>query len=181
MKKIFPILTLLLCISIGLQAQRQPAMVAPAPQTPSRQEKSVPNPLIQPEDYVVTKSSVTVKGQLVPYSATAGTLPVLNDDGKAIATLFYTFFERSDVKDRSTRPLVISFNGGPGSASVWMEIGYTGPRILNIDDDGYPLQPYGLKDNPYSIIDVADIVFVDPVNTGYSRKIDKETPFCNEK
>ena len=179
MKKILPILTLLFCFSFAIQAQRQnPAMIAPAPKDPVKQDKSliIPSAVIPAESAVVTKSTVTVKGQQVPYTTTAGTLPVLNDDGKAIATIFYTFFERSDVKDRSERPLVISFNGGPGSASVWMEIGYTGPRILNIDDEGYPLQPYGLKDNPHSIIDVADIVYVDPVNTGFSRKLDKETP-----
>ena len=66
------------------------------------------------------------------------------------------------------RPLVFSFNGGPGSASVWMHIAYTGPKVLKIDDEGYPVQPYGIKDNPYSILDVADIVFINPANTGYS-------------
>ena len=67
------------------------------------------------------------------------------------------------------RPLVISFNGGPGSASLWMHIAYTGPKILRIDDEGYPVQPYGVQDNPHSILDVADIVYIDPVNTGFSR------------
>ena len=91
-----------------------------------------------------------------------------------MATLHYTYYKRSDIKDDSTRPLVISFNGGPGSASVWMHIAYTGPVILNIDDEGYPLQPYGVKKNPYSILDVADIVYVNPVNTGYSRVLKNE-------
>jgi len=91
-----------------------------------------------------------------------------------VATLHYTYYKRSDIKDDSTRPLVISFNGGPGSASVWMHIAYTGPVILNIDDEGYPLQPYGVKKNPYSILDVADIVYVNPVNTGYSRVLKNE-------
>jgi carboxypeptidase C (cathepsin A) len=90
--------------------------------------------------------------------------------------VFYTYYERSDVKDLSARPLVISFNGGPGTSSVWMEIGYTGPRMLKIDDEGYPIQPYGLRDNPHSILDVADIVYVDPVNTGFSRPADKDIP-----
>jgi carboxypeptidase C (cathepsin A) len=85
--------------------------------------------------------------------------------------LFYTYYTRNNVKDRANRPLIISFNGGPGSASVWMHVAYTGPRILNIDNEGYPVQPYGFKNNPNSIIDVADIVFVNPVNTGYSRLI----------
>ncbi len=123
---------------------------------------------------VVTNHEVTIKGKKVPFSATAGTQPVWNNDGDPVATLFYTYYERTDVKDNDRRPLVISFNGGPGSASVWMHLAYTGPRILKIDDEGYPVQPYGVKDNPHSILDVADIVFVNPVNTGYSRIVDPE-------
>jgi carboxypeptidase C (cathepsin A) len=119
---------------------------------------------------VVTEHTTTIKGQKISYKATTGTMPVWDEDGKAIAGLFYTYYERSDVKDRASRPLVISFNGGPGSASVWMHIAYTGPNLLNIDDEGYPLQPYGIKENPYSILDVADIVFVNPVNTAYSEQ-----------
>lgn len=103
-------------------------------------------------------------------------MPVWDKDGKIQAGVFFTYYERSDVKDRASRPLVISFNGGPGTPSVWMELGYTGPRMLNIDDEGYPVQPYGLRDNTHSILDVADIVYVDPVNTGFSRPISKEIP-----
>ena len=124
---------------------------------------------------IATKHSVTIKGQAINYTATVGTQPVWNEDGMPIAALSYTYYERSGIADRATRPLVISFNGGPGSASVWMHIAYTGPKILNIDDEGYPVQPYGIRDNPHSILDVADIVFVNPVNTGYSRILDKET------
>jgi len=120
---------------------------------------------------VTTKHSVTIKGKRVPYTATTGTQPVWDEDGKPVAGLFYTYYERSDVKDKSTRPLVISFNGGPGSASVWMHIAYTGPMLLNIDDEGYPLQPYGIKENPNSILDVADIMYVNPVNTAFSRAV----------
>ncbi|MEN7547424.1 carboxypeptidase [Rapidithrix thailandica] len=118
---------------------------------------------------VVTTNEITIKGNRVPYKATTGTQPVWDKEGKPVAGLFYTYYERTDIKDRSSRPLLISFNGGPGSASVWMHIAYTGPQLLEIDDEGYPIQPYGIKDNPYSVLDVADIVFVNPVNTGYSR------------
>jgi carboxypeptidase C (cathepsin A) len=131
---------------------------------------------LDPDMSVVTESSVTIKGQRVPYKATAGTQPVWDDNGKIIASCFYTYYERTDVKDKTRRPLVFSFNGGPGSASVWMHLAYTGPKILNIDDEGYPVQPYGYKDNPYSILDVADIIFIDPVNTGFSRIIDSAEP-----
>lgn len=139
--------------------------------SPEKTKPPVENALIQAESAVITKGMVTIKGQPVSYTATAGTLPVRDQNGAPIASIFYTYFQRTDVKDNVQRPLFISFNGGPGTASVWMQIGYTGPRILNVDDEGYPLQPYGLKDNPNSILDVADIVYVDPVNTGFSRKI----------
>lgn len=128
------------------------------------------------DSVVVTKHEVTVKGQRFGYTATTGTQPVWDEDGKPIAALYYTYYERNNVSNRAERPLVISFNGGPGSASVWMHIAYTGPRLLNIDDEGYPVQPYGIKENPFSILDVADIVYVNPVNTGLSRILDKDVP-----
>jgi carboxypeptidase C (cathepsin A) len=123
-----------------------------------------------PLDTAATSNHVaTIRGERVPYRATAGHQPVWNAAGEPIATLFYVYYERADVRDRARRPLVISFNGGPGSASVWMHIGYTGPHFLEIDAEGFPVQPYGVRDNPHSILDVADIVYVDPVNTGFSR------------
>ncbi|HMB40354.1 MAG TPA: hypothetical protein VKM37_00150 [Balneolaceae bacterium] len=129
---------------------------------------------IQVDSSVVTQDEVTIKGETISYTATAGTQPVWGEDNEPIASLFYVFYERDDIEDVENRPLVISFNGGPGSASVWMHIGYTGPRFLNIDDEGHPVQPYGVSENPHSILDVADIVFVDPVNTGFSRIVDEE-------
>ena len=129
---------------------------------------------IEAESSVTTNHSANILGSKFNYSATAGTQPVWDKDGKPVATLFYTYYERQDVDDKDSRPLLISFNGGPGSASVWMHLAYTGPRILKIDDEGYPIQPYGVKDNPFSVLDVADIVFVNPVNTGYSRILDHE-------
>ncbi|GGH58769.1 carboxypeptidase [Filimonas zeae] len=135
-----------------------------------------PGRILQVYSAVVTRHEVTIKGQKVPYTATAGSLPVWDEDGRPVAGVFYTYYEREDIRDKSGRPLVISFNGGPGTPSVWMEIGYTGPRLLNIDDEGYPVQPFGLRDNPHSILDVADIVYVDPVNTGYSRPVHKDVP-----
>lgn len=132
--------------------------------------------VLDPDMKIENSGTVTIKGEKVPYNVVAGTQPVWDENGKIIASCFYTYYERSDIKDKARRPLVFSFNGGPGSASVWMHLAYTGPKILNIDDEGYPVQPYGYKDNPYSILDVADIVFIDPVNTGFSRIIDSDAP-----
>lgn len=121
-------------------------------------------------DYVITTNhTMTINGKQIPYRAVTGTMPVWDADGKTIAGVFFVYYERTDIKDKRTRPLMISFNGGPGTASVWMHIGYTGPVLLNIDDEGFPVQPYGYKSNPYSVLDVTDILYVDPVNTGFSR------------
>lgn len=125
-----------------------------------------------PIDTVYTTThSITVKGKKVDYKAMTGFQPVWNNDGEVMASLNYTYYKRTNDSKGNRRPLVISFNGGPGSASVWMHIAYTGPKVLNIDDEGYPVQPYGVKNNPNSILDVADIVYINPVNTGYSRKV----------
>ena len=121
-----------------------------------------------PVDTAETREAeVRIQGNRVPYRVTIGTQPVYGDDDRAIAALHYTYYERSDVDDPENRPLFISFNGGPGSGSLWMHLGYTSPKVLMIDDEGYPVQPYGVRDNPHSILDVADIVFVNPVNTGF--------------
>lgn len=169
-----PLLTGLLALSLaGTHAQK------PTTDRAKPAESTTDAPLsrtLNLDKQVVTNGQVTIKGQRVPYKATAGTIPVWDEEGKPAAGVFFTYFERSDVADRTARPLVISFNGGPGTASVWMMLGYTGPRILKVDDEGYPVQPYGLRDNPHSILDVADIVYVDPVNTGFSRPANKDVP-----
>ena len=131
-----------------------------------------------PVDTIVkTNHQTYINGKKISYVAETGTQPVWNKDGVPEASLFYTFYRRTDVSD-NYRPIIFSFNGGPGSASVWMHVAYTGPRILKIDDEGFPVQPYGYKNNPYSILDTADIVFINPVNTAYSRmhKINGEYP-----
>lgn len=125
-----------------------------------------------PVDTVVTtQHSVTINGTLINYTAQIGMQPVWDENGEPTAALHYTYYTRNNVKDRAARPLLISFNGGPGSGSVWMHLAYTGPRVLKIDDEGYPVQPYGVKENPFSVLDVTDIVYVNPANTGYSRTI----------
>lgn len=118
----------------------------------------------------ITQHSVDINGESIDYTAEVATLPLLNNQREAIAVIQYTYYTRNS-KTYKTRPLVISFNGGPGSGSVWMHLAYTGPRVLKISDEGFPVQPYGHKQNPFSILDVADIVYVNPVNTGYSRPV----------
>ena len=125
-----------------------------------------------PIDTMIVKTLAgTFNGKRVNYKATTGMQPVYDQAGKPIAALHYTYYQSIDNKDNATRPLLISFNGGPGSASVWMHIAYTGPFLLQIDDEGFPIQPYGIKENPFSVLDVTDILYVNPVNTGFSRML----------
>ncbi len=173
----------LVVAALPLAAQERTAQGRPTPERPAQDRpaaapapasRPAPDPAsvrIIPDTAIRSTDVVTIKGRPVPYRVTVGTQPVWDDKNAPIASLFYTYYERTDVTDRDARPLVISFNGGPGSASVWMHIAYTGPKQLRIDDEGYPIQPYGIQDNPNSILDVADIVYVDPVNTGFSRII----------
>lgn len=177
MKKIVSFLIILCAGYLETGAQKKEP---PSPASVAKEEKPRPGSrMLNVDSSVTTRHEVVIGGHRIPYTATAGAMPVWDTEGRPLAGVFYTYFERSDIKDKASRPLLISFNGGPGTPSVWMEIGYTGPRILNIDDEGYPVQPYGLKDNPNSILDIADIVYVDPVNTGFSRQVDKNVPGSN--
>lgn len=169
MKRIFTSLALICLAASVVMAQEQP-------NPPKNINPISKTRVLHVDSAVVTKHTVTIRGKVIPYTATTGCMPVWDKDGRPVAGVFYTYYKRDDITDRSNRPLVISFNGGPGTPSVWMEIGYTGPRRLNIDDEGYPIQPFGMKDNPNSILDIADIVYVDPVNTGYSRIVSDSAP-----
>jgi carboxypeptidase C (cathepsin A) len=168
-------LALIALLVLSAATHAQDADKAPALSKERAAELQAGERLLKPDSQVSKTGQVTIKGKVVPYKVTAGTQPVWDKDGKITASLFYTYYQRTDVSDKSKRPLVLSFNGGPGSASVWMHIAYTGPKVLNLDAEGYPIQPYGVKDNPHSILDVADIIYIDPVNTGFSRVVDGKT------
>jgi carboxypeptidase C (cathepsin A) len=161
---------------VALLAAPLPTAMAQAARggTPSEPGKAGTEADLLPAEPVVTQHSARIGGQSVPYTAEAGWLPI-REDGKTVAKMFYVAYTRTGIQDASTRPLVFSFNGGPGTASVWMHMGYTGPRRVVYDDDGFALRPPGtLEDNPHSILDVADIVYIDPVATGFSRMVEGE-------
>jgi carboxypeptidase C (cathepsin A) len=123
----------------------------------------------------VTKHSVRIGGQEIKYTATAGTILLKTEDGTPKASVFYMAYTRDDVSDLSQRPIAFTFNGGPGSASVWLHLGAFGPRRVQMGDAGTLLPPpYKLVDNESSLLDVADLVFIDPVDTGYSRAVPGE-------
>lgn len=116
-------------------------------------------------------ASVEIAGQKIPYRVTTGKIQLKQDDGKPRASIFHVSYERTDVKNKADRPVMFAFNGGPGSSAVWLHIGVLGPKIIKLPGDGStaPPPPVRVVDNPQSILDVCDLVFVDPVSTGYSR------------
>jgi carboxypeptidase C (cathepsin A) len=122
-----------------------------------------------------TTHSVKINGKLVPYTASAGRLILTEEEGKKKASFFFVAYSRNGIKDVSKRPIVFAFNGGPGSSSVWLHLGALGPRRVHLDDDGMPFPPPGqLVDNEHSILDVTDLVFIDPIGTGFSRAIPRD-------
>jgi len=141
----------------------------------------------QKDNLVETKHSIMVDGIEIPYTATCGTI-VLKEESekqgekagesegeKPKATIFFIAYTRDDVVDKTTRPLTFSFNGGPGSSSVWLHLGLLGPRRVVMGDAGELLPPpYRLENNGYTLLDKTDLVFIDPVSTGYSRPVTGE-------
>jgi carboxypeptidase C (cathepsin A) len=124
-----------------------------------------------------TKHTVTIGGVKLSYTATAGNLIIKQEDGKPKANFFFIAYTRDAVDQISKRPLTFSFNGGPGSSSVWLHLGVLGPRRVVMSDAGQiTTPPYQLVENEYSILDHTDLVFIDPITTGYSRAVPGEDP-----
>jgi carboxypeptidase C (cathepsin A) len=145
---------------------------------------------LEPVDQIVTtQHAITINGEVIHYTVTCGTV-VLKEESekkddpdkagefegeKLRATLFFVAYTRDGVEDISKRPITFSFNGGPGSSSVWLHLGVLGPRRVDMGDVGaLKPPPYGLADNAFSLLDVTDLVFIDPVGTGYSRPVTGE-------
>jgi len=137
------------------------------------------------DNLVVTHHETTIRGKKVAYTVTAGTMVLSHEkvtEGEKAGTfegvkpraeVFFVAYELDGVVDKGTRPITYSFNGGPGSSSVWMHLGLFGPKRVELDDDGYPTAPpYRLVTNEESLLDLTDLVFIDPVSTGYSRPVE---------
>jgi carboxypeptidase C (cathepsin A) len=136
------------------------------------EESPRPPPDHHEEATVETTHALQVGRRKIPYRAVAGRVILTEEDGEKRASFFHVAYFRSDSEDPAHRPLVFAFNGGPGSSSVWLHLGVFGPRRVMVDDNGMPGPPPGqLTDNVHSLIDVADVVFIDPVGTGFSRAI----------
>ena len=143
----------------------------------SNEDKNIPPSI--PETSSQTRHTVTLNGEKINYTVTTGTIILKEEDiekgEKQKASIFYIAYTRDDAPQK--RPLSFSFNGGPGSSSVWLHLGLVGPKRVLMDDDGKPIgPPYKLIDNDFSLFDKTDLVFIDPVSTGYSRPVPKEKP-----
>src|SRR5713101_239771 len=123
---------------------------------------------------VVTHHQVTPNGKVLKYAATAGRLPIKRGDGKIEAEMFFVAYTL-DGQDAGKRPLTFAFNGGPGSATIWLHMGALGPRHVVLQPDGFmPPAPYHIADNPSTLLDKSDVVFVDAMSTGFSRAANAE-------
>jgi carboxypeptidase C (cathepsin A) len=123
---------------------------------------------------IATHHQITVDGKVVKYTATAGRLPIKRGDGKIEAEMFYVAYTVDD-QDAAKRPLTFAFNGGPGSASIWLHMGALGPRKVVLQPDGFmPPAPYHMEDNPFTLLDKSDLVLIDAIGTGFSRAADAE-------
>src|SRR5438128_1676142 len=164
------LLAALLILVVPLQAQQrgnQPAQAAGA--APERPSTPIP-----PEKNSVTSHEMTLGGKPIRYTATAGNLLLKGDDDQPNASVFYVAYTLDGVTDLRTRPVTFLYNGGPGSASMWLHMGSVGPvRVVTASPEATGAGPYQLVLNEHSLLDKTDLVFVDAVGTGFSRPIGK--------
>jgi carboxypeptidase C (cathepsin A) len=145
------------------EATPEPKKAAPAKQPVA----IVPDATQAP---VVTEHAIRIAGQELAYKAEAGMLPLLKSDGAARANVFYVAYTLVSEADAADRPIMFCFNGGPGASAVWLHLGGLGPRRAKVNPDGsLPPPPYELVPNEHTILPACDLVFIDPVSTGYSR------------
>src|ERR1051326_298673 len=169
----------------GGQGRRQQSAPQPSPTSSpsasptaspgqSRAPQERPSPLPE-EPPVVTHHEIHAGGRTLRYTATTGMMPIKNREGETEARIFFMAYTLDEGGNRGRRPLTFSFNGGPGSASVWLHLGAIGPKRVPMNPDGtMPQPPYQLIDNEYTWLTQTDLVFIDPVGTGYSRAVRPE-------
>jgi carboxypeptidase C (cathepsin A) len=146
-----------------------------APDKKEEPQGAAPDKKEPHDDLSQTTNSVTIQGKIVKYKSTAGTLVIRDEEGKAHVSFFFVAYTRLDKTNASERPVTFSFNGGPGSSSVWLHLGVLGPRRVFLKEDGgLPPPPFHLVNNDYSLLDETDLIFIDPVSTGFTRTVPGE-------
>jgi carboxypeptidase C (cathepsin A) len=152
-----------LLVAQDAEKEAKPAAAKPAAESPKPKEETS-----------VTEHTMRLGGETVPYKATAGTILLKDDKGEPTASMFYVAYTRSDTKDLSQRPIAFLYNGGPGSSTVWLHMGAFGPkRVVTANAKPTPPAPYRLEDNADTLLDKADLVFIDAVGTGFSKAVGK--------
>ena len=157
-------------ISLGAQAPAPAAKPAEDKPAAATADKSASDKDWDGDKPVVTRHSVKAGGKTLNYTVTTGMMPIRSSTGEVEAHMFFIAYTLDNAGDAAKRPLMFSFNGGPGSSSVWLHLGALGPRrVKMLDDGGLPPSPYEMVDNEHTWLDQTDLVFIDPVGTGYSR------------
>lgn len=147
--------------------------------TDSAKNDKPETPEISEEEPIVTTHQLALADRTLAYTATVGNMPLKDEKDKIAAQIFYTAYSLDSETDPAARPLIFVFNGGPGSASIWLHMGALGPKRVDMGVEGFmPPPPFKLIDNAHTWLDLGDLVFIDPVGTGYSRAAD---PADNEK
>jgi carboxypeptidase C (cathepsin A) len=168
-KNFCALLAFVICLSPFATNARAQEKETKAGEKPAEPASPLPK-----EESSVTDHSIKIGGQTIPYKATAATILLKNDKDEPTALIYSTAYTRSDVKDLSQRPVSFLYNGGPGSSSVWLHMGSVGPRrVMTVNADVTPPAPYKLMDNPDCLLDKSDLVFIDPVGTGFSHAVGK--------
>ena len=163
---------LLLCTTQMGFAQTGPEPAAPAADKPKEERAAA----IPPEKSSVTHHELSLDGGTLKYTATAGTLLIHGDDAKPYGSVFYVAYTLEGVRDPRTRPVTFLYNGGPGSASMWLHMGSIGPvRVATDSPNATGAPPYEVMPNSHSLLDKTDLVFIDAVGTGFSRPVGKAT------
>jgi carboxypeptidase C (cathepsin A) len=169
------LLTVVLSCCGSIRADESAPAKEPEQAPPAKQPvATVPDASKPP---VVTEHAISIGGRELAYKAEAGMLPLLKEDGGPRANIFYVAYTLVTEADASQRPIMFCFNGGPGAAAVWLHLGGLGPRRAKVNPDGsLPPPPFELVTNEHTILPVCDLVFIDPVSTGYSRAAKDEKP-----
>lgn len=157
------------------QAAQQPAQQPAEAKKTEEQAQAQKAPPAVEEKPIVTHHEIKTGGRTLKYTATTGLMPIRNAQGETEAHIFFMAYTAGDAGGASKRPLMFSFNGGPGSSSVWLHLGALGPKRVKMLDDGrMPPPPFQLVENEFTWLDQTDLVFIDPVGTGYSRAVKPE-------
>ncbi len=147
------------------------------PVATSSESKSGLKEKVPLEKPILTEHTIQLTGQPFTYQSSAGYMPIKSEDGKTTAQIFYIAYTHGPASNNNTRPITFSFNGGPGSSSVWLHLGVLGPKRVVMGEQGELLKPpFKLVPNEYSLLQHSDLVFIDPVSTGYSRTTEAGKP-----